>query len=710
MSKAKIIAKRSEDNINNEKNILSKINHPFIVNMHFSFQDYDNLYLIMDYLSGGDLRFHLSHRKSSLFTEAQTKFFLSNIIISLEYIHSKKIIHRDVKPENLLLDINGYLRLTDFGIAVYSNKENSQESNGTEGYVAPEVLMQQGYNYSSDYFALGVIGYELMQGNRPFYTGNKNQYKDLILIYQPKIKSNQMKKGWSENSRDFINKLLQRRPIKRLGYNGIRELKNHPWIKDINWELLKNKKIKSPYIPKEGKEYFDKKYCQNDNSHENNKLINVKGYQHVFKNYTFININYVSQYVNVNKKNEKKEKEQNNAKKMTLYEEKNRLKYLIYKNKSSSLLKLNKYNTNKDNKKQNAIKEIRKNKHDIKTKKNEKYSSLDNINNNNFLYNSSNFLNRYYDLGISDADKEKNIISDNNYKNISCQLSNKRNQKEKEKKKENKKIISPKELKRLQNLNLINKYSKKIDLNKSKTNKFVFNKTSNNENDQNIIYSTTKKTTKEKTTNIITENQKKEEAKKTNNKTNVINNYKTKLQQKNNDFAKKSIINRTSKHEFSKSQIIINIKQKKNSLHSPIRVNNNKVKKHNIKISTPVYNARNSMSEINNKKNKRYISKSNQDHHVKSVSNISKEKNKKIIINKKDKKTFNSIKKKSTNKISNILKEEKSSIKNNIKKKISCNDSNKIRILKFDDYFRNTGLIKDSNKNSFFVLDKFKSI
>ena len=116
---------------------------------------------------------------------------------------------------------------------------------------------------------------------------------------------------------------------------------------------------------------------------------------------------------------------------------------------------MNKYNTNKDNKKQNAIKEIRKNKHDIKTKKNEKYSSLDNINNNNFLYNSSNFLNRYYDLGISDADKEKNIISDNNYKNISCQLSNKRNQKEKEKKKENKKIISPKDLKRLQNLNLI---------------------------------------------------------------------------------------------------------------------------------------------------------------------------------------------------------------------------------------------------------------
>ena len=276
MSKAKIISKRSEDNIMGEKNILSKINHPFIVNMHFSFQDSENLYLIIDYLSGGDLRYHLSHRKSNLFNEHQTKFFLCNIIIALEYIHGRKIIHRDVKPENLLLDDNGYLRLTDFGIAVHNKKENSKESNGTAGYVAPEVLLQQGYSYCSDFFALGVIGYEFMQGTRPYYTANKKEIKDLILVYQPKIKTNEMKKGWSENSRDFINKLLQRRPIKRLGYTGIKELKNHIWLKDINWDLLKNKKVKSPFIPKEGKEYFEKKYCEIDKIHDNDSiLINV---------------------------------------------------------------------------------------------------------------------------------------------------------------------------------------------------------------------------------------------------------------------------------------------------------------------------------------------------------------------------------------------------------------------------------------------------
>ena len=520
MSKAKIIAKRSEDNIMSEKNILSRINHPFIVNMHFSFQDSDNLYLIMDYLSGGDLRYHLSHRKASLFNENQTKFFLSNIIMALEYIHSKKIIHRDIKPENLLLDMNGYLRLTDFGIAVYNKKEHKKESNGTAGYVAPEVILQQDYTYCSDFFALGVIGYEFMQGNRPYYTGNKKQIKDLILVYQPKIKTNQMKKGWSENSRDFINKLLQRKPIKRLGYAGIRELKNHVWLKDINWDLLKNKKIKSPFIPKEGREYFDKKYCENDKTYENSKLINVKGYQHVFQNYTFINLDYVSNFID-NKDNSKKEvveKDLNKKTKLSLFETKLKMNYPFYKNKSTSLLRLSKNTNNKKNmleEKEDKIKN--KNKKETKKGNNENHSSL---NSNNILYNSNNNLRRYYDLGIHNQSKEKKIDK-NNIKNNSCQLPI-------EIETNRKKNLAAKEVKKFIDLKLVNKYSKKININKSKTNKFVFNKTLNYENDQHV-YSTTKKTTKEKTTNIMTEkNQKKNDTNKStnkiNNKVSVINN------------------------------------------------------------------------------------------------------------------------------------------------------------------------------------------
>ena len=671
MSKAKIIAKRSEDNINSEKNILSKINHPFIVNMHFSFQDYDNLYLIMDYLSGGDLRYHLSHRRSSLFNEHQTKFFISNIIIALEYIHSKKIIHRDIKPENLLLDMKGYLRLTDFGIAVYNRKDNKKESNGTAGYVAPEVIMHQEYSYCSDFFALGVIGYEFMQGSRPYYIGNKKQIKDLIIVYQPKIKANQLKKGWSEKSRDFINKLLQRKPNKRLGYGGIKELKNHIWLKDVNWDLLKNKKIKSLFIPKEGKEYFDKKYCKNDKTIENNKLINVKGYQHVFKNYTFINSEYISRFIDNKEiyKKELNEKEINRTAKKTLNETKMKLNFLNNKNHSSSFLSLGnndsfqnkKYKQNEKNE-NNEKNVIIKNKNDIKKNNSENNSFLIN-NNNNILYNSNNFLIRkYYDLGIPRKSKEK--INKKNTKNNSCQLQNRIE-------KQIKKNFASIATKKFMNWFLINKFSKKSSLIKNKTNKLIFNKTLNNDNEQ-LAYSTTKKTTKEKTTNIMTDNQKKEETKSSKNKIKFNNNEEKHLLKNTN----KKFNIKSAKKEFSKSQIIVNEKDKKKFFTNK----DNKTIKNNIKINKNLF-----------KNNKKYNSVSSRNTHLKSMSKLSKGKNILYRNNKKTDKTFNSTKKKENKKIEKIKSEE-------------------IGILNFDDYFENTGLIKDSTKNNYYILDKFKSL
>ena len=317
MSKSKIIYRNNEENIIGEKNILSKIYHPFIVNMYFSFQDCDNLYLIMDYLSGGDLRFHIIKKKSFPFTENQTKFIISNIILALEYIHNQKIIHRDLKPENLLFDNNGYIHLTDFGIAILNNNENSflKESSGTLGYMAPEVVLKRGHSYPSDYFALGVIGYELIIGKRPYYSKNRKELKDLILSYQPKIKFNINKKGWSGNSRDFVNKLLQRRPVKRLGYYGINEIKNHSWLKDVNWDLLKNKKVKAPYVPKGSKDYFDKKYCQEESIEEKYKnLINIKQYENIFDNFTYISIDYIIKLnkYDINKKSNELELNKNN--------------------------------------------------------------------------------------------------------------------------------------------------------------------------------------------------------------------------------------------------------------------------------------------------------------------------------------------------------------------------------------------------------------
>ena len=160
MSKVKIIDRKSEKSIKNEKDFLSQLHHPFIVNMICSFQDYDNLYLVMDLLSGGDLRYHICHKKK--FSEDQTKFIVACVITGLQYIHSNNIIHRDIKPENLVLDSNGYVAITDFGVAKRNSKDNSNETSGTPGYMAPEVLCAQNHTFPVDFFAVGVMAFEFL--------------------------------------------------------------------------------------------------------------------------------------------------------------------------------------------------------------------------------------------------------------------------------------------------------------------------------------------------------------------------------------------------------------------------------------------------------------------------------------------------------------------------------------------------------------------
>ena len=129
MSKLKIVLKRSEKSIQSERELLSNLYHPFIVNMISAFQDLNNLYLVMDLFKGGDMRYHIFLNKK--FNEAQSKFFISNIILGLEYIHKNKIIHRDIKPENLVLDQNGYLAITDFGIAKKIEKTSQPDASGS---------------------------------------------------------------------------------------------------------------------------------------------------------------------------------------------------------------------------------------------------------------------------------------------------------------------------------------------------------------------------------------------------------------------------------------------------------------------------------------------------------------------------------------------------------------------------------------------------
>ena len=300
MSKVKIIDRRSEKSIKCEREFLSKLRHPFIVNMNCAFQDFENLYLVMDLLTGGDLRYHICRIRN--FTEEETKFFISCLLLGLEYIHNNNIIHRDIKPENLVSDENGYIRITDFGVAKLNKEDNSSETSGTPGYMAPEVLMGQNHSFTVDFFAIGVMGYEFMIGTRPYNGKDRKEIKHMILKKQAKIDPNNTE--WSEESVDFINRCLKRKESRRLGYNsGIKELKNHKWFEGYDWESLYNKTMLAPFVPKkEGN--FDKKYCEmkekcgDETLERYNSYLNRKNFDNLFKGYTYVNLDLIQNSLN----------------------------------------------------------------------------------------------------------------------------------------------------------------------------------------------------------------------------------------------------------------------------------------------------------------------------------------------------------------------------------------------------------------------------
>ena len=286
----KIIIKKSENSVNFEKEILSKLHNNFIVNMYYAFQDKDNLYLVMDYLKGGDLRFHLTRHIK--FSEEQSRFFICNIITALEYIHSKNIIHRDIKPENLVLEEQGYARLTDFGIARKNKDGNKGDTSGTPGYMAPEVMRGGSHSFEVDFFAIGIIGYEFMKGKRPYNGKNRKEIRDQILMKQIYIKNEEIEDGWTKESVDFINKLLIRKKENRLGYKGINEVKDHPWIKYYPWSMIVDKTLPSPFIP-QNNDNFDLRYCaRTEKIGEETKmryeeLILENKFKNIFNNFLF---------------------------------------------------------------------------------------------------------------------------------------------------------------------------------------------------------------------------------------------------------------------------------------------------------------------------------------------------------------------------------------------------------------------------------------
>lgn len=173
--------------------------------MHYAFQDHNNLYLVMDLLTGGDLRYHIARKKR--FSEEESKFFICCILLGLDYLHHNNILHRDIKPENIVLDEKGYLGITDFGIAKYYHRDNSSETSGTPSYMSPEVMCGQNHTIAVDYFALGVIAYEFMMGFRPYTGKSRKEIKEKIMAKQVQVKKQEVPTDWSYEAADFINRV-----------------------------------------------------------------------------------------------------------------------------------------------------------------------------------------------------------------------------------------------------------------------------------------------------------------------------------------------------------------------------------------------------------------------------------------------------------------------------------------------------------------------
>ena len=219
-------------------------------------------------------------------------FFLACIVLGLEYIHTNEIIHKDIKPENLVLSDKGYVKITDFGIAKIYHEGNASENSGTPGYMAPEVLCSQDHKYAVDYYAVGVIGYEFMKGYRPYHGRNRKEIKENILSKQVVISKEEIPPGWSLESADCINRLLQRKPTKRLGSIGATEIKEHSWFKYYPWKDLYLQRLKSPFIP-ESEDNFDVSYCNNEDPlgeetiEKYIKIISSSKYKKLFNNFHY---------------------------------------------------------------------------------------------------------------------------------------------------------------------------------------------------------------------------------------------------------------------------------------------------------------------------------------------------------------------------------------------------------------------------------------
>ncbi|KAI3372115.1 hypothetical protein L3Q82_006963 [Scortum barcoo] len=248
LKKKDIVTRDEVDSLMSEKRIFEMINasrHPFLVNLHGCFQTSNHVCFVMEYLPGGDLMIHIHN---NVFTEAQTRFYSACVLLGLEFLHLNKIIYRDLKLDNLLMDADGFVKITDFGLCKEGMGHGDRTSTfcGTPEFLAPEVLTDDNYTRAVDWWGMGVLIYEMLVGESPFPGEDEEEVFDSIVnddVQYPGC--------LPPGAVCIIQKLLKKNPLKRLGAGerDANEVKGEKFFETIDWEALLAKKVKPPFLP-----------------------------------------------------------------------------------------------------------------------------------------------------------------------------------------------------------------------------------------------------------------------------------------------------------------------------------------------------------------------------------------------------------------------------------------------------------------------------
>ncbi|XP_044310070.1 serine/threonine-protein kinase 32A isoform X2 [Varanus komodoensis] len=251
MNKQKCVERNEVRNVFKELQIMQSLEHPFLVNLWYSFQDEEDMFMVVDLLLGGDLRYHL--QQNVRFQEDTVKIFICEIGLALEYLKSRNIIHRDIKPDNILLDEQGHAHITDFNIATVISKD-TQVTNiaGTKPYMAPEMFSctkANGYSYAVDWWSLGITAYELLRGRRPYHIRSSNAPNEIAHVF--KTATVMYPAAWSKDMVSLIQKLLEINTEER--FSQLSDIQDFPYLADINWDAVLQKRVESGFLPTKGK-------------------------------------------------------------------------------------------------------------------------------------------------------------------------------------------------------------------------------------------------------------------------------------------------------------------------------------------------------------------------------------------------------------------------------------------------------------------------